>query len=144
MSKEYQAIHKAGLILQIDAPDLAMDRTMLYRDLSDVQFVAACEKHVAAINKGIEPPALPEALLVEGYHQRYRSPEDCLRRGLIWSLLGISVYFAVRANEGPDKALYGLILVAIGAANLIYYFIAGRKASMEPAKNPETKPAPAV
>src|SRR5687767_10029473 len=27
MSKEYQAIHKAGLILQIDAPDLAMDRT---------------------------------------------------------------------------------------------------------------------
>ncbi len=53
MGKEYQAIHKAGLILQIDAPDLAMDRTMLYRDLSDVQFVAACEKHVAAINKGI-------------------------------------------------------------------------------------------
>ncbi|HVG50932.1 MAG TPA: cobalamin-independent methionine synthase II family protein, partial [Xanthobacteraceae bacterium] len=53
MGKEYQAIHKAGLILQIDAPDLAMDRTMMYRDLSDAQFVAACEKHVAAINKGI-------------------------------------------------------------------------------------------
>src|SRR5262245_28683844 len=35
MSKEYQAIHKAGLVLQIDAPDLAMDRTMMYRDLSD-------------------------------------------------------------------------------------------------------------
>ena len=32
MKNEYQAIHKAGLILQIDAPDLAMDRTMLYRD----------------------------------------------------------------------------------------------------------------
>src|SRR6185503_20065000 len=29
MSKEYQAVHKAGLILQIDAPDLAMDRTMM-------------------------------------------------------------------------------------------------------------------
>jgi 5-methyltetrahydropteroyltriglutamate--homocysteine methyltransferase len=53
MSKEYQAIHKAGLILQIDAPDLAMDRTMMYRDLSDADFVKACEKHVAAINKGI-------------------------------------------------------------------------------------------
>ena len=53
MGKEYQAIHKAGLILQIDAPDLAMDRTMMYRDLSDAQFVAACERHVAAINKGI-------------------------------------------------------------------------------------------
>ena len=53
MAKEYQAIHKAGLILQIDAPDLAMDRTMMYRDLSDANFVKACEMHVAAINKGI-------------------------------------------------------------------------------------------
>jgi 5-methyltetrahydropteroyltriglutamate--homocysteine methyltransferase len=58
MSKEYQAIHKAGLILQIDAPDLAMDRTMFYRDLSDEDFAKACELHVAMINKGIEgiPP----------------------------------------------------------------------------------------
>jgi 5-methyltetrahydropteroyltriglutamate--homocysteine methyltransferase len=54
MSKEYQAIHQAGLILQIDAPDLAMDRTMFYRDLSDAEFVKRCERHVAAINKGIE------------------------------------------------------------------------------------------
>jgi 5-methyltetrahydropteroyltriglutamate--homocysteine methyltransferase len=54
MSKEYQAVHKAGLILQIDAPDLAMDRTMMYRDLSDGDFVKRCERHVAAINKGIE------------------------------------------------------------------------------------------
>jgi 5-methyltetrahydropteroyltriglutamate--homocysteine methyltransferase len=53
MSKEYQAVHKAGLILQIDAPDLAMDRTMMYRDLSDAEFVKRCERHVAAINTGI-------------------------------------------------------------------------------------------
>jgi 5-methyltetrahydropteroyltriglutamate--homocysteine methyltransferase len=53
MGKEYQAIHKAGLILQIDAPDLAMDRTMMFRDLSDADFVKMCELHVAAINKGI-------------------------------------------------------------------------------------------
>src|SRR5262245_8670110 len=38
MHHEYQAIHDAGLILQIDSPDLAMDRTMFYRDLSDSQF----------------------------------------------------------------------------------------------------------
>jgi 5-methyltetrahydropteroyltriglutamate--homocysteine methyltransferase len=54
MRKEYMAIHQAGLILQIDAPDLAMDRAMFYRDLSDANFVKACEMHVAAINKGIE------------------------------------------------------------------------------------------
>jgi 5-methyltetrahydropteroyltriglutamate--homocysteine methyltransferase len=58
MSHEYQAIHKAGLVLQIDAPDLAMDRTMFYRDGSDADFVKACELHVAMINRGIEgiPP----------------------------------------------------------------------------------------
>ena len=46
LKNEYQAIHKAGLILQIDAPDLAMDRTMMYRDLSEPEFVKAVERHV--------------------------------------------------------------------------------------------------
>ena len=54
MSKEYQAVHKAGLILQIDAPDLAMERTMMYRDLSDSDFIKRCERHVAVINQSIE------------------------------------------------------------------------------------------
>jgi len=54
MKKEYQAIHRAGMMLQIDAPDLAMDRTMMHRDLSDRDFVKTCELQVAAINKGIE------------------------------------------------------------------------------------------
>jgi 5-methyltetrahydropteroyltriglutamate--homocysteine methyltransferase len=54
MKKEYRAIHDAGLILQIDAPDLAMDRSMFYRDDDDDQFVRNCERHVAAINKGID------------------------------------------------------------------------------------------
>lgn len=53
MKNEYQAIHKAGLLLQIDAPDLAMDRTMMYRDLDDAGFVKAVERHIAAINDGI-------------------------------------------------------------------------------------------
>ncbi len=54
MRKEYMAIHQAGLVLQIDSPDLAMDRSMFYRDLSDAEFVAAAEMHVAALNKAIE------------------------------------------------------------------------------------------
>ena len=54
MKNEYHAIHKAGLLLQIDAPDLAMDRTMMYRDLTDAQFVKAVERHVQAINDGID------------------------------------------------------------------------------------------
>jgi 5-methyltetrahydropteroyltriglutamate--homocysteine methyltransferase len=54
MSHEYRAIHDAGLLLQIDSPDLAMDRSMFYRDLSDAEFVAAAEMHVAALNRSIE------------------------------------------------------------------------------------------
>jgi len=53
MSHEYRAIAEAGFILQVDSPDLAMDRTMFYRDLSDADFVKAIEKHVAALNKAI-------------------------------------------------------------------------------------------
>ena len=54
MRNEYLAIHRAGLILQIDAPDLAMDRAMYYRDLSDADFIAAIETHVHALNMAIE------------------------------------------------------------------------------------------
>jgi len=54
MHNEYRAIAEAGLILQIDAPDLAMDRTMFYRDQSDTEFAKICELHVAMINRGIE------------------------------------------------------------------------------------------
>jgi 5-methyltetrahydropteroyltriglutamate--homocysteine methyltransferase len=54
MSREYRAISDAGFILQIDSPDLAMDRAMFYRDVSDEQFVAAAETHIAALNRAIE------------------------------------------------------------------------------------------
>jgi 5-methyltetrahydropteroyltriglutamate--homocysteine methyltransferase len=51
---EYLAIHKAGLVLQIDAPDLAMERTMTFQDLSEGEFVKVCERHMAAINAALE------------------------------------------------------------------------------------------
>ncbi len=54
MRPEYLAIHAAGLILQIDAPDLAMERTMTFQDQSEAQFVKTCELHMAALNTAIE------------------------------------------------------------------------------------------
>jgi 5-methyltetrahydropteroyltriglutamate--homocysteine methyltransferase len=54
MRNEYLAIHRSGLVLQIDAPDLAMDRSMFYRDLPDPEFVKAAEMHVAALNHAID------------------------------------------------------------------------------------------
>lgn len=53
MRNEYRAISEAGLILQIDAPDLAMDRHIAFQDLSEAQYIGVCETHVAAINSAI-------------------------------------------------------------------------------------------
>ncbi len=58
MHGEYKAVVDAGFILQIDAPDMAMERVLLFQDMSDAQFAKTVEQHVAALNKGLEglPP----------------------------------------------------------------------------------------
>ncbi|MCX7341795.1 MAG: cobalamin-independent methionine synthase II family protein [Hyphomicrobiales bacterium] len=53
MSAEYEAIVEAGLILQIDAPDLGLGRHMLYRELSEEDFLKRAEVHVEALNHGL-------------------------------------------------------------------------------------------
>src|SRR5436305_5678632 len=53
MKSEYEAIVAAGAQLQIDAPDLAMGRHIMYRDRSDEEFVASAERHVEAINRAL-------------------------------------------------------------------------------------------
>jgi len=54
LANEYRAIHEAGLILQIDAPDLAMERHRFFDHLTDAEFMPQLELHIAAINRGIE------------------------------------------------------------------------------------------
>jgi len=54
ISKEYRAIVDAGFILQVDAPDLAMDRVMFYQDEDEKGFLKACELHTQAINWALE------------------------------------------------------------------------------------------
>ncbi|MCC7276061.1 MAG: cobalamin-independent methionine synthase II family protein [Alphaproteobacteria bacterium] len=52
MRKEYELI--AGrFLLQIDAPDLAMERAMLFQDRSEREFLAIAELHVAALNEAL-------------------------------------------------------------------------------------------
>jgi 5-methyltetrahydropteroyltriglutamate--homocysteine methyltransferase len=53
MKTEYETIVAAGITLQIDAPDLAMGRHIMYRDRSDEEFVASAERHVEAINRAL-------------------------------------------------------------------------------------------
>ncbi|HEX4280450.1 MAG TPA: cobalamin-independent methionine synthase II family protein [Solirubrobacteraceae bacterium] len=53
MKTEYEGIVNAGFMLQIDAPDLAMGRHIMYRDRSDEEFVAGAVRHVEAINHAL-------------------------------------------------------------------------------------------
>lgn len=53
LRKEYEIIAAHGLILQLDAPDLAMERTMLFQDKSLAEFCAMVELHVAALNEAV-------------------------------------------------------------------------------------------
>ena len=53
MHYEYKSVVDAGLILQIDAPDLAMERVLLFQDKSDSEFVKIIEQHIAALNKAL-------------------------------------------------------------------------------------------
>ncbi len=53
MKREYQAIVDAGLILQLDCPDLAMLRHMVYLDKSLAEFRKIIAVNVAALNHAV-------------------------------------------------------------------------------------------
>ena len=58
MRDEYRTIVDAGLDLQLDCPDLALSRHMLFNDLSDDEFLKIAASHVEALNHaldGIDP-----------------------------------------------------------------------------------------
>lgn len=53
MQKEYELIHAQGFILQLDCPDLAMERAMLFQDAPLSRFQEVVETHIAALNAAI-------------------------------------------------------------------------------------------
>jgi len=58
MRQEYEYIHAQGFVLQLDAPDLAMERTFLFQEKSLREFQQIVEMHIAALNLAIQhiPP----------------------------------------------------------------------------------------
>lgn len=50
MKKEYETIVNAGLTLQLDCPDLALSRHMLFNDLSDDEFVKIADQNIEVLN----------------------------------------------------------------------------------------------
>jgi 5-methyltetrahydropteroyltriglutamate--homocysteine methyltransferase len=58
MKEEYDAIHRAGFVLQVDCPDLAMGRHLAFAELSNAEFVKIAEANVEALNHALRdiPP----------------------------------------------------------------------------------------
>jgi 5-methyltetrahydropteroyltriglutamate--homocysteine methyltransferase len=53
MRPEYEAIVEAGLILQLDSPDLGLGRHMMYKDRSDDEYLHLIGRHVEVLNHAL-------------------------------------------------------------------------------------------
>ena len=58
MKEEYDAIHRAGFVLQVDCPDLAMGRHLAFPQLTNAAFLKIAEANVEALNHALRdiPP----------------------------------------------------------------------------------------
>jgi 5-methyltetrahydropteroyltriglutamate--homocysteine methyltransferase len=76
MKKEYETIVASGLDLQLDCPDLALSRHMLFNDLSDADFIKIANSHVEALNHALsDVPA--EKVRVHICWGNYEGPHIC-------------------------------------------------------------------
>ncbi|HEX4111753.1 MAG TPA: epoxyalkane--coenzyme M transferase, partial [Stellaceae bacterium] len=53
MKPEYDAIAGAGIVLQLDCPDLAMSRHTGFQDLTEAEFLARAEQQVEVLNHAV-------------------------------------------------------------------------------------------
>ncbi len=76
MKAEYETIVGAGLDLQLDCPDLALSRHMLFADLSDDEFIRLAGIHVEALNHALRDidPARVRVHICWG---NYEGPHVC-------------------------------------------------------------------
>ena len=76
MKEEYETIVAAGLDLQLDCPDLALSRHMLFTDLTDDEFVRVANLHVEALNHALrDVPA--DKVRVHICWGNYEGPHVC-------------------------------------------------------------------
>src|SRR5208282_791355 len=71
LREEYEAIVKAGFVLQIDAPDLGSARHNQYQHLSDDEFLRVDERNIAALNHATAniPPGMMRMHLCWGNYE---------------------------------------------------------------------------
>jgi 5-methyltetrahydropteroyltriglutamate--homocysteine methyltransferase len=76
MRHEYEAVAEAGIVLQIDCPDLAMGRHIQYAELSLAAFRKRAGMHVEALNHALANIA-PERLRLHLCWGNYEGPHHC-------------------------------------------------------------------
>ena len=76
MKAEYETIVGAGLHLQLDCPDLALSRHMLFNDLSDQEFLKIAGAHVEALNHALSDID-PENVRIHICWGNYEGPHVC-------------------------------------------------------------------
>jgi 5-methyltetrahydropteroyltriglutamate--homocysteine methyltransferase len=76
MKTEYETIVAAGLDLQLDCPDLALSRHMLFADLDDAEFVKIANLHVEALNHALSDVP-QERVRVHICWGNYEGPHCC-------------------------------------------------------------------
>jgi 5-methyltetrahydropteroyltriglutamate--homocysteine methyltransferase len=73
---EYEAIVRHGFLLQIDAPDLALERHITYQDQPLSAFLDFAERVVATINDAlVDIP--PDRVRLHACWGNYEAPHDC-------------------------------------------------------------------
>jgi 5-methyltetrahydropteroyltriglutamate--homocysteine methyltransferase len=72
---EYEAVSKAGFLLQIDAPDLALERHTLFQDKSLSEFLAFVRVVVDALNEALSGLP-PERVRLHVCWGNYEAPHD--------------------------------------------------------------------
>lgn len=89
---EYEAAHAHGLMLQIDAPDLALERHLTFADRPVGEFVAYVERIVAKINQALVNVPRDRVRLHVCWGN-YESPhdQDVALREILPAILGANV-----------------------------------------------------
>jgi len=76
MQVEYEAITKAGLILQLDSPDLGLGRHMMFKDKTEKEYQALANLHVEVLNHATRNIA-PEKMRLHVCWGNYEGPHHC-------------------------------------------------------------------
>jgi 5-methyltetrahydropteroyltriglutamate--homocysteine methyltransferase len=105
MAAEFRGIVDAGLILQVDSPDLALGRQTMYAHLTEDEFVHRIGAHVAALNAALAgiPPDRVRLHLCWGNYEGPHTLDVPIAR-LLPTVLGIHAGFLSFEGANPRHA----------------------------------------